>query len=319
MRADRASPERSCHRRSASVRTSRRPSNEGNGFFPPESMIRKINREVVVLLGGGRAILLQLAHPYVAAGVDDYSNFESDILERLYRTMLFMHSLVFTDRRTAQEALRQFQLIHRRIRGRLRHRAGRFPPGTSYSGTDPHAKLWVHATFVDSSLRAYEQFLGPLSPEERQRYYSDSLCLAQLMRVPEECLPPTLEDFCQYTKRMLAGDTLAVTDTARRLARAVLYPRVGFLPSLSGGLLRFVTAGLLPDRFRREYGLKWSDRRQTILTYMSRSTCVLRPFVPSWVWQTPLQGGKLTRFLLWGKNKPVSRGHEPHGAEIEAS
>lgn len=278
---------------------------KGDGYFKPGSMIRQINREAVVLLGGGRAILLQLAHPFVAAGVDDYSNFESEILKRLYHTMLFMHNLVFQDRQTAQKALQQFHTMHRRIQGRLRHRAGSYPADTRYSGQDPEAKLWVHATFIDTSLITYEHFIRPLSPEEQRKYYEDSLILARLMAIPDEILPQTLEEFHIYMEDMLSSDALAVTDTTRRLAHAVLYPQVGFFPTLSAGLLRFVTAGLLTARFRREYGLQWDEGQQKILNYISGCTRFLRPFVPSWIWQTPLREGKLTYFLLWGSEKPA--------------
>lgn len=276
---------------------------EKDCYFQPKSMIRKIDQEAVILLGGGRAILLQLAHPFVAAGVDDYSNFESEILKRLYRTLLFKHNLVFMDRDKAQKALQHFHAMHKRIRGRLRHRAGRFPANTPYSGTDPHAKLWVHATFVDTCLKTYERFIKPLSLEERQKYYSDTLVLARLMKIPEEILPQTLDEFQEYMKEMFSGDSLAITDTTRRLAHAVLYPNVGFFPSLSARLLRFVTAGLLPERFRREFGLKWGKKQQFFLNCLTRSTRSLRPFTPSWVWQTPLLEGKLTYFLLWGSKK----------------
>ncbi len=277
------------------------------GFFGPESMIRRVDSEAVVLLGGGRAILLQLAHPFIAAGVDDYSNFEEDILNRLYNTILFMHTLVFENRHRGRHALKHFHTMHERIRGRLGHRSGNFPENMSYSGRDPEAKLWVHATFVDTSLLTYETFLGPLTHQERQEYYSDSLEMARLLEIPENILPPTMEDFRNYMNDMLTGDSLAVTDTARYLANAVLYPDVGFLPGLSATLLRFVTGGLLPDRFRGEFGLAWGPNQRRLLNSFRASIRFFRPVVPGWIWRTPLQGGKLTYLLLWGVRKSQKR------------
>ncbi|MEJ2053959.1 MAG: oxygenase MpaB family protein, partial [Calditrichaceae bacterium] len=273
-----------------------------NGYFSSNSVIKKVYREGVVLLSGGRAILLQLAHPFVAAGVDDYSNFQAEILKRLYRTLSFMQNLVFEDRRRARAALQHFHALHEKIRGRLPHDAGRFPAGTPYSGTDPDAKLWVHATFVDTSLKVYERFISPLTMNERRSFYTDTLVLARLMEIPDEILPQTLEDFDNYMKSALSGDTLAVTGTAKRLANAVLYPRVGFLPSISAGLLRLVTAGILPERFQREFGLKWNRTRQFALNGFAFLIRSLRPVVPPWIWQNPLLKGKLTYFLLWGKH-----------------
>lgn len=274
------------------------------GYFKPGSLIRQIHREAVVLLGGGRAILLQLSHPFVAAGVDDYSNFTSDILKRLYRTILFMNNLVFQDRETAREALKQFHAMHKRIRGSLGKRSGHLSPDTTYSGIDPQAKLWVYATFVDTNLVVYQKFIKPLTPTECQKYYRDTLVLARLMEIPGEILPPTLAEFREYMKTMFAGETLAVTNTAKKLADAVLYPDVGLFPTLSAGLLRTVTAGLLPDRFRREYGLSWDVKKELFVRGFSSSTRLLRPFVPSWIWQNPLLKGKLTYVLLWGTVKP---------------
>jgi uncharacterized protein (DUF2236 family) len=275
-------------------------STEGNSYFPPDSIIRRIDREGVVLLGGGRSILLQLAHPFVAAGVDQHSNFQDEITDRLYRTLLFMHNLVVKDRRYVSKSLRRFHAMHQRIRGHLPQAAGCFSAGTPYSGTDPRAKLWVHATFVDTALKVYEQFVKRLTPDERRKYYADTLVVGQLLEIPQEIMPPTLEDFRGYMAGMLSSDTLEVTATARRLAHAVLYPRVGFFPTVSAGLLRFVTAGILPERFRREYGLKWSRKQQFKLNCFSRSIRTLRPFTPAWIWQNPLLGGRMTRFLLWG-------------------
>jgi uncharacterized protein (DUF2236 family) len=275
-----------------------------DGYFPPGSMMRRINQETAILLGSGKAILLQLAHPFVAAGVDDFSNFQSDILKRLHNTLLFMHRLVFEDRPTAQRALRQFHSIHERIRGRLREPAGRFAADTPYSGTDPEAKLWVHATFVSGALQTYQRFITPLTPNESRAYYADSRVMARLMEIPEQIVPATLEEFEEYMTAMLASDTLAVTDRTRRLARAVLYPRVGLLPAASAGLLRFVTAGLLPERFRHEYRLVWGGRQEQTLNALRGSIRHLRPLVPPSVWQTPLLEGKLTRVLLWGRQPP---------------
>lgn len=278
---------------------------ENESYFNSSSVIRRIYREGAVLLSGGRAILLQLAHPFVAAGVDDHSNFQSEILKRLYRTLLFMQNLVFDDRRRVEKTLDHFHDMHERIRGRLAHDAGCFHAGTPYSGRDPQAKLWVHATFIDTSLKVYERFVTSLSDEERHSYYSDTLLIARLMEIPDEILPSTLEEFHDYMKSMLSSDTLAVTETARRLGNAVLYPQVGFFPSLSAGLLRFVTAGILPERFRREYGLKWDSTHQFFLNRLSFLIRSLRPIAPKAVWQNPLLNGKLTYFLLWGTKPKI--------------
>lgn len=43
------------------------------GLFGPSSKLWEVNREAIVFLGAGRASLLQLAHPWVAYGVEHHS------------------------------------------------------------------------------------------------------------------------------------------------------------------------------------------------------------------------------------------------------
>lgn len=271
-----------------------------DGFFHPQSIIRKIGREGVGLLGGGRAILLQLAHPLVAAGVADYSEFQKDPLARLRRTLDLMHLLIFGDRRQVKEVLQRFHAMHARIQGRLPHAAGQFPAGTFYTAADPHLKLWVHATFAGTSLMTYERFVEPLSLDERKRYYADTRVLAHLLDIPDSILPPTLNAFEDYMAAMLSSNTLAVTDTARHLAWNVLNPNVGIVQYTSARLLRFVTAGLLPERFRTAYGLRWSVWQQGLLDSFSRATRLLRPVAPAWLWKNPqLRGDSFLQLVLW--------------------
>lgn len=274
-----------------------RANEEADSLFPSQSMIRRVNGEALVLLGGGRSILLQLAHPLIAAGVAGYSDFQSDPLARLFRTLSFMNAMLY-DRDRRQGALQRFHHMHAHIRGRLPHAAGRYPVGTPYAGDDPNLKLWVHATFVETCLKSYEQFVRPLAPDECRRYYADSLKLAALLEVPHDVLPQTLEEFRTYMAAMRASDRLAVTPTARRLAEGVLYPDVGIVPAASAALLRLTTAGMLPEPLRAAYGLKWGRRQQLLLNSLSGTTRRLRPWAPRWVWQSPLLAGSLPRMLL---------------------
>lgn len=269
------------------------------GWFHHDSMIRRVSQEALGLLGGGYAILLQLAHPAVAAGVAEHSYFQNDPLIRLFRTLEFMHNLIFGSYHEAQAALRQFYAVHARIHGHLPQAAGRFPAGTAYTAGDPQLKLWVYATLVEASLVAHERFVEPLTLDERRRYYADTQTLARQLTIPAHLLPPTLEDFHHYMARMLASDALAVTGATRQLAWAVLDPgNVGIIPASTARLLRFVTAGLLPERLRADYGLAWSPRQQRRLDHLSRTTRRLRPWTPVWMWQSPLLDGHLPRLLL---------------------
>jgi uncharacterized protein (DUF2236 family) len=262
-------------------------------------MIHRTSGEALGLLGAGRAILLQLAHPLVAAGVADHSDFQSDPLARLWRTMAVMHALIFGSPVEVQAAVQRFHRVHARVRGQLPRKVGVFAAGARYSGEDPDLKLWVHATLVDTSLITYQCFVRPLSAHEALRYYADTRRLAQRLHVPDRILPPTLSEFRVYMASMLTGDRLEVTDTARSLAWDLLHPAGVGLPALaSARLLRFVTAGLLPQPVREAYGLDWGWGRQMALEALARTTRVLRPWAPAWVWQGPLHGDGLARRLL---------------------
>lgn len=272
---------------------------EPNKWFDQHSMIRQVSQEALGLLGGGRAILLQLAHPLVAAGVAEHSDFQKDPLSRLLRTLELMHAIVHGNHDQATQALQQFHAVHAHVKGHLSLPAGPFPEGTTYNASDPELGRWVFATLINTSVIIYERFVAPLTPDERDRFYADACVLGRLLGLPSASLPPTFDEFEQYVAEMLAGNTLVVTDTARQLGRDVLHPDVGIIPATSALLLRFVTAGTLPRRLSHAYGLQWNARRQHLLEMLSRTTRTLRPIAPVWVWQSPQLGGSLARWLLW--------------------
>ncbi|HEX9446162.1 MAG TPA: oxygenase MpaB family protein [Candidatus Binatia bacterium] len=249
------------------------------GFFTPESALWRVDRELALLLGGGRALLMQVAHPKIAAGVAEHSRFLSDPLKRLTGTMATMWSIVFDDRPRAEAALGRLENIHRRVRGTVQE-PGAPPPGAPYSAGDADLRLWVHATLIDSALVTYDRFVQPLSAGERRRYYEDSKKLGILLGVKEAKLPDSYEEFVEYMAATIQSGALAVGPTARALARAVLHPAPWFLKTVAP-LHAFITAGLLPPELRRAYGLSWSGRRERALRFVAGSTRAALPLVPA--------------------------------------
>lgn len=254
---------------------------DDDGFFPSDRVLKRMARESVGLLGGGRALLMQLAHPLVACGVNAHSDFKADPLARLDRTLNLMLMLIAGTRAQAEAALSRFQTVHAPVHGRLPQAAGSFVTGATYSARDPVLQLWVHATLMDTALITYEHFVAPLSPSERLRFYEDTVRLAELLGIPPTLVPPTLEKFHEYIQTMLNGDVLIVTDAARALAPAVLTPTVWIVPRMCAMFAGFVTAGLLPDRLRDAYGLRWDARRQVTLDMLSYASRALLPFAPA--------------------------------------
>jgi uncharacterized protein (DUF2236 family) len=220
------------------------------GLYPENSITRRVNRENVLLLGGGRALLMQLAHPSVAAGVDEHSDFRTHPVRRLRRTVQMTMAIVFGDRQTALTAARAVNRVHGRVRGE------------GYHALDPELLMWVQATLVDSALIAYETFVRPLQQGEREDFYQESKLIGELLGVPREQFPAALADFESYMERMLAGP-VQVGERARSLARLVLRPPLRLLPGVAMIPFEVVTAGLLPPTLREQYGLPWgaSQRR----------------------------------------------------------
>jgi uncharacterized protein (DUF2236 family) len=252
---------------------------EAERFFNPDSRIWQVDREMVLLLAGGRALLMQLAHPKIAAGVADHSRFQDDPFGRLYRTMSAMWSIVFDERTEARAALERVENRHRKVRGSV-------PSGeplhskNHYDAFDQELLLWVHATLIDSAMIAYDRFVRPLPPVEKIGYYDDSKKLACLFGIEEKIIPPSLTEFDRYMKRMLTQDVLAVGPTAKNLSHDILYARPWiFKPA--GPLFRFVTAGLLPQKLREGYELKWNEHKEKIFSLLARVILVSLPLVPT--------------------------------------
>jgi uncharacterized protein (DUF2236 family) len=146
-------------------------------------------------------------------------------------------------------------VTHRRVRGRLAAAAGPFPVGTAYDATDPELGLWVYATLVATAIDSYGRFVAPLTPPERDRYYEESKRFAELFGVGPEVIPPSYDRFQAYVRWMMAGPSLEVGPQAAALARAVLEPPLPVALRPSATMVKVVTAGLLPERMGRAYGL----------------------------------------------------------------
>jgi uncharacterized protein (DUF2236 family) len=255
----------------------------------PGSVSWKINREVVVVAGWARAILLQFAHPLVAAGVGDHSNFDSGLssrFERLFSTIRAMLSLTFGDERQAIAAAAGINTIHDRVFGAITLPAGTFPRGTAYSAHQPELLAWVHATLLDSNPLTYELLVGPLTPAERERYCEEAAVMEPLLGIPAGTLPRGTNDLASYMDEMLQSGRIAVTDRSRALARQVLYPPLA--PMLWPVLrpVRLITIGLLPQAIREAYGFRWGVAEARSLarwvSVIRNVRGILPPFMREW-------------------------------------
>lgn len=243
-----------------------------DGYFAPESVIRRVgNSPLAPFLGGGPAVLLQVAHPLVATGVVQHSDYQRDLWRRLVRTLRALYLMAFGTKAEAERAGEIVRAVHGRVAGTTETQLGHFPPGTRYSASDPELMLWVHATLVHCSLQVYERFVRPLGPEDEERYYREMALVGELFGMPASLIPRSLGDFREYVAAELAGSTLAVTGPARAVA-AVIHE--ADLPAPMRVLVpahRLATAGLLPARLREEYGLRWTPVHELALPLAARS------------------------------------------------
>lgn len=256
-------------------------SGDDRPLFDPDGVFWRVNREAVLLLGGGAALLSQIAHPLVAAGVFEHSGFREEPLKRLYGTITAMQRMIYGARPVALATAARIRAIHRHINGELSVDTTAFPKGTRYDACDPRLLLWVHATLVASAVATYEAFLRPLSPAERQRYYEESKTIGYLVGLQEHELPSGWNEFEQYYHAMLAGDELEVTAVTRELAENILYPPVSWVPHVAGDVLSVATVALLPAPLRERYALPWSERRRQAWTFASRVIRRVLPYVPA--------------------------------------
>lgn len=243
-----------------------------DGYFAPESVIRRVgNSPLTPFLGGGPAVLLQVAHPLVAAGVVQHSDYHRDLWRRLGRTLQALYLIAFGTRAEAERAAEAVRIVHARVHGTTDVRLGRFPPGTPYSASDPELMLWVHATLVESSLAVYQRFVRRLSPDEQESYYREMALVACLFGTPTSVIPPSLADFREYFAAQIAGETIAITAPAKEVAAVILDAPLPAPMRVLVPAHRLATAGLLPPRLREEYGLRWSSLRELALPIAARS------------------------------------------------
>jgi len=249
-------------------------------LFGQESTTWRVNREGLLLLGGGRALLLQVAHPLVAAGVAAHSTFKNDPLKRLQRTLDLTLQITFSDAAGAIRAVRAIEQRHAHVRGMLAETIGPFPAGTRYDASDPKLLFWVHATLVDTSLVIYERFFRELTPAERIRYYEESKVVARLFGIPEKLIPLTLDAFDEYMRVMFSSDDLAVGGAGREIADSILNPPLPIGLRQGAQSTNIFTIGLLPPLLRERYGLTWNPAWELALSAIAATTRNSLPYVP---------------------------------------
>jgi uncharacterized protein (DUF2236 family) len=228
------------------------------GVFGPASLTWRIDREAVIFLGAGRALLLQLAHPWVAAAIAKHSKTLADPIGRFHRTFDIVFAMVFGSLDRALLSARQLHRRHTMIVGEMPDAVGPFAAGSAYCANDIAALRWVHATLVDTALMAHDLVLPPLSPGERERYWQESKLFGALFGLTGDDLAADWPAFAAYVEAMTQSETLTVSAAAREIAVQIFS---GARPWLRPPRwYRALSASMLPERLRAGFALALEAR-----------------------------------------------------------
>ena len=234
-------------------------------MFARDSVIRRVNIEPAIGLGAGRALLLQLAHPIVAQGVQDHSEFKRNPFKRLQGTLEATYAVVFGSDELARGVGRRIQWVHEHVTG----------PG--YRAGDPENLMWVHATLMDTALGCYTEFVGPLSDADAETYYREMMLVGEVFGLPLAAQPQSLAEFRAYFADTVAG--LAVSDIGRDLGQFIVDPilpfRLDVITRPAIRVHRLLSVGRLPGDLRQQFHFTWTERDQTRLsrvTSLARTT-----------------------------------------------
>jgi len=233
------------------------------GILGPRSIAWQLGGDLAVFLGGGRAALLQLAHPFVAHAIAQHSHTRADVAGRFRRTFRSVFAMVFGDLDDAFAAARRVHAVHSAIHGTIPEAVGGWPAGAHYHANDADALRWVHATLVDTTLVVRELLDGPLPAAIRDGYVIEMNRFAALFGIPEALWPASHAAHAAYLDAMLASDRLAVAPCARSMARFLVGRDRDHQPAL-GRIAEAVTALLLPPGLAAQFALRATPRRARV-------------------------------------------------------
>ncbi len=243
----------------------------------------RVASDARLMLASGAALMLQVAHPTVGAGVEEHSNFENEPWERLLRTLDFVNLLVYGGADRAIATGRGMRAIHKRIKGVK-------PDGTPYHSLEPEAYAWVHATLAETIIASHVRFVGRLERWEVDAFWTEWRGLGRLLGVRDQDLPEAWPEFRRYVDWMARErleHTASVDDVLATL-KAPVPPPVRGLPAPAWRLMsipasratELATVGLLPPVVREKLGMRWTPAMDVELRAMGRLSRIVTPIAP---------------------------------------
>jgi uncharacterized protein (DUF2236 family) len=231
---------------------------EDPGLFDRDSVVWRVHANRAGLIGGLRALLLQTMHPLAMAGVAQHSDYRHDPWGRLHRTGSFIAVTTYGTTSAAEAAIAAVRRIHDRVTGVA-------DDGRAYHANDPHLLAWVHDTEVDSFLRAYQRYGGPLSAPEADRYIAEMAEVGRRLGVTD---PPLKRVELREALRAYRPE-LRATPLAREAVRFLLWPPLPAYLRPAYGMFAAASVGLLPAFVRRELWLPTAPLSDPLLVQPS--------------------------------------------------
>jgi uncharacterized protein (DUF2236 family) len=245
------------------------------GYFGPESMMWKVNKEITVLFGGARALLMHAAHPLIAAGARQTSFYQRDPWKRLIRTLSLQNSVTFGTVEEADESAIRINRLHEVIKGKDEI------TGHIYDALDHEQLLWVHACLQLSSIYFYEQTVRKLTQEQKDKYHKENMLSAKLVLIDTEKMPQTHNELKDWViKKSKTKDYLLMTDVARDVGDIISGGPVPKHIKPIWPFISFTAFNTLPDEFKEIYGIRSSMIKSVILKFNLTLLKITRPFLP---------------------------------------
>ncbi len=245
------------------------------GYFGPNSMMWKINKEITVLFGGARALLMHAAHPLIAAGARQTSFYQRDPWKRLIRTLSLQNSVTFGTKNEADDSATRINRLHEVINGEDPITGG------YYDALDHEQLLWVHACLQLSSIYFYEKTVKKLSEDEKNLYHKENMFAAKLVLVDIENMPQTHEDLKKWvTNKSKTIDYLQFTDVAKDVQEIISGGPVPRHIKPIWPFISFTAFNTLPNEFKEIYGVKTTRFKSLVLSFNLYLLKFTRPFLP---------------------------------------
>ncbi len=231
--------------------------NQRIGLYGPDSMMWKLSSKLAPGgMGAGRALLLQTAHPWITAAIDEHSIVRYDPLERARRTFVNVFTLVFGSMPQVMASAHKMHKTHAEIEGKMTHHAGAFEKGSEYMANEINSMIWVHSTLWETLMVMYEEVEGPVSAVDKEQYYQETKLFAMIFGIPEEALPQSWDEFSAYNKAMWNSPQLTVTENARTL-RDDLFNPPNWLMTFPLWIQEMVTVAHMPAKLREGYEMEY--------------------------------------------------------------